>query len=232
MKKSDFQIHSLRRREVLWGFCWLLFETLFFSFLLQSLNSLLPTPLPQAEVNFLFFTGNFLAVALIFSRYLKDQLRLVPEMIWRIVYTALPGFVAYWLANFLIIQIILAIDPGFASVNDMTIQTLVRENYPLMLLGTVILVPIAEETLFRGLAFRGLYDRSPVLAWVLSVSLFSLVHILSYLGTYPLSRIVLCFIQYIPAGICLAGAYRLSGSLISPILIHALVNLMGMLALR
>ena len=101
-----------------------------------------------------------------------------------------------------------------------------------MFLGSVILVPITEECLFRGLVFRGVYDRSPILAWVLSIVLFSSVHIISYLGTYPAETILLCFVQYIPAGVCLAGAYRLSGSLLSPILIHALVNLLGMMALR
>ena len=68
--------------------------------------------------------------------------------------------------------------------------------------------------------------------WVLSVALFSSVHIINYIGAYPFDTILLCFVQYIPAGLCLAGAYRLSGSLLSPILIHALVNLVGMLALR
>ena len=232
MKNSDFRSHGLTRREVLTGFCWLIFETLLFSELLQGLNNLLPTALPQSEINFLFFAGNLGAVVLIFRKYLWQQLRLAPELWGSIVFTVLPGFAAYWLANFLITQVILVLDPGFASVNDMTIQTLVRENYSLMLIGTVIFVPIAEECLFRGLAFRGLYDRSPVLAWIFSVSLFSAVHIIGYIGAYPFSRILLCFIQYIPAGICLALTYRLSGSLLSPILIHALVNLMGMIALR
>jgi membrane protease YdiL (CAAX protease family) len=62
--------------------------------------------------------------------------------------------------------------------------------------------------------------------------LFALVHILGYIGFYPFEMLLLCFVQYLPAGICLAAAYRLSGSLLSPILIHALVNLLAMLSLR
>lgn len=232
MNISVFQSHSLTRQEKYIGAGWLLFETLFFAALLQILNSLLPTPLPQPEVNFVFFASNFTAVALIFRRYLAAQLRLFPDVIRKVICTAVLGFAVYLLLNFLLAQVLFALDPDFTSVNDVTVQKLAAEDYYLMLFGTVILVPITEECLFRGLVFRGLYDRSGILAWVISTLLFSAVHITGYIGAYPFETVLLCFVQYIPAGVCLAGAYRLSGSLLSPILIHALVNFVGMLSLH
>lgn len=232
MKNSDFVSHSLTRQEKYLGALWMGFETLFFATILQGLNRLLPTPLPQAEVNFIFFSVNFAAVALIFRRYLSGQLRLLPDVLEKAFFTAIPGFFAYWVANFLLAQVLFALDADFTSINDVTVQSLVKEDFFLMFLGSVILVPATEECLFRGLVFRGMYDRSPILAWVLSVGLFSAVHIVGYVGSYPIQTLLLCFLQYIPAGICLAGAYRLSGSLLSPILIHALVNFVGMMSLR
>ena len=232
MKNSDFLSSSLTRQEKLYGACWLAFETLLFSRLLQALNSLLPTPLPQAEINFIFFFVNFMVVAILFRRYLWSQVKLLGDLMGKIFSTAVTLFMAYWIANFLLMQVLFALNPEHFSINDVTIQSLVREDYFLMFLGSVILVPITEECLFRGLLFRGLYDCSPILAWVVSTALFSAVHIINYIGAYPFDTILLCFVQYIPAGICLAGAYRLSGSLLSPILIHALVNFAGMLALR
>lgn len=232
MNKSDFLSHPLTRQEKSFGVLWMAFETLFFATLLQSLNRLLPAPLPQAEINFIFFSVNFIAVALIFRQYLASQLRLVPDALEKIFLTAIPGLAAYWVLNFLLAQVLFAIDPDFTSINDVTVQSLVNEDYFLMFLGSVILVPITEECLFRGLVFRGMYDHSPILAWVLSVALFSAVHIIGYIGAYPFETLLLCFVQYIPAGVCLAGAYRLSGSLLSPILIHALVNFVGMMSLR
>ncbi len=232
MKHSDFLSHSMTRQEKAFGTLWLVFETLFFATLLQILNRLLPTPLPQSEVNFIFFSGNFIAVAWIFRRYLWAQLMPISDLMGKIFSTVITGFMAYWIANFLLMQVLFALNPDHYSINDVTIQGLVEEDYLLMFLGSVILVPITEETLFRGLVFRGMFDRSPILAWVLSVVLFSAVHVIGYIGAYPIETILLCFAQYIPAGVCLAGAYRLSGSLLSPILIHALVNFLGMLALR
>ncbi len=232
MNHTDFKTRLLNGKEKAFGICWLIFQTLFFPTLLQVLNMLLPTPLPQAEVNLVFFCVNFVAVAFLFRHYLWAQIRLVPEIIEKALFLAVIGFIAYWVLNFLLMQVLFALHPGFTSVNDVTIQELVAEDYTIMFLSSVILVPFAEETLFRGLVFRGLYDHSPVLAWILSVTLFALIHILGYIGAYPFETLLLCFVQYLPAGICLAASYRLSGSLLSPILIHAFVNLLGMLALR
>lgn len=232
MKHTDFKTHALNREEKVFGICWMIFQILLFPTLLQALNTLLPTPLPQTEVNLVFFCVNFVAVAILFRHYLWAQIRLVPEVIERIVFVAVAGLMAYWALNFLLMQILFALHPDFTSVNDVSIQELVAEDYTIMFFGSVILVPVTEETLFRGLVFRGLYDRSPLLARILSVTLFSLIHILGYIGAYPFETLLLCFVLYIPAGICLAEAYRLSGSLLSPILIHALVNLVSMLSLR
>ncbi|MBE6958365.1 MAG: CPBP family intramembrane metalloprotease [Ruminococcaceae bacterium] len=232
MKYSEFLSHSLTSQEKIYGTVWLAFEALLFPRLLQLLNTLLPVPLTQASINALFFGINFLVVAILFRRYLVGQAKLIPDTVGKSIAVALVGFAAYSLASFFMLQFLLAIDPHFASVNDLTIRDLVKEDFLLMFVGTVILVPITEECLLRGLVFRGLYDRSPLLAWAASVVIFSAVHLISYIGLYPLPTMLLCFVQYIPAGLCLAGAYRLSGSLLSPILIHALVNLMGMLALR
>ena len=232
MNISNFKTHGLTRRERIWGFCYLLFELILLSALLRGLNQLLPTPLPRAEVNFLFFTINLVTVLVIFREYLWKQLRQLPELCWNVVFTTIPGIFAYFLVNILMGQVIFALDPQFTSINDAGIVQMVEENYTLMFIGTVLLVPIAEECLFRGLVFRGLYDRNVVLAWVASVLLFAAIHVTGYIGTQPPLTLLLCFVQYLPAGLCLAGAYRLSGSLISPILIHALVNLIGMISLR
>lgn len=232
MNISDFRSHCLNTKELYFGAAYLVFDAVFLAPILQALNLLLPTPLPQSMVNFLFFSVNFGAVVLILRRYLCEQLKLLPDVIGKMLGVAAVGLFAYWAMNFVLVQLLLEIDPGFFSVNDVNIQSLVAEDYALMFIGTVILVPVAEESLFRGLLFRGFYDRSPVCAWLLSVLLFAGVHVMNYLGAYPASTIFLCFLQYIPAGICLAGAYRVSGSIFCPILIHATVNFLGVMALR
>lgn len=232
MINPDFLSHPLSQREKLFGTAWLIFEMLLFTKLLQLLNQLLPTPLPQADINFVFFAVNFTVAVLVLRSFLWGQLKIALQYTEKVLTAAVVGFVAYWALNFLVSGLILYLDPGFTSVNDDTIAELVAENFPLMFFGTVFLVPAAEESLFRGVVFRGIYSHSPLLAWIVSVGLFALVHILGYIGSASLPTLLLCFLQYIPAGICLAASYRLSGSIFSPILIHAAVNFVGMMVLR
>lgn len=232
MDTVHFYSHCLSKREKILGTGYLLFETFFLALLLQLLNLLLPTPLPQTEINFLFFVINFFAVTHIFKDFLCAQLKLLPDAMEQVLFVSIPGFLVYWLMNALLAQLIFAMDPDFFNVNDIAVGKLVSENFPLMFISTVILAPITEECLFRGLLFRGLYDYRSALGWIVSVVLFSLVHILNYIGVYPISTLALCFLQYLPAGICLAGAYRLSGSILTPILIHATINFLSMMSLR
>ena len=93
-------------------------------------------------------------------------------------------------------------------------------------------MPIAEECFYRGLIFRNLYDKSPFLAYALSMILFSLAHVLAYVGMEDFGTLALCFIQYLPPAFALAWCYRRSGSIFAPILIHMVVNQTGMLLMR
>ena len=102
----------------------------------------------------------------------------------------------------------------------------------LMFLGAVVLAPVTEELLFRGLIFRGLYDRSPLAAHLVSMGLFSLIHVSGYVGMYDAKLLFFCFLQYLAPAYCLNFAYRQSGSIISPILMHMATNLVAFLAMR
>ena len=116
--------------------------------------------------------------------------------------------------------------------NDNAIGTMVQENRALMILGAVVLAPVAEELLFRGVVFGGLFNRRPVMAYVLSTVCFSAIHVVGYIGLFSWDILALCFLQYLPAGICLAWSYARSGSILTPILIHTLVNAMGVAIMR
>lgn len=232
MTKNTFLANSLTNKELRWGLRYLLFELIFLPEMLNALNWALGVPMNLTVFNFLYFSINFIVVILLFKSYLSRFLAVEWEQIGRIVLTAGIVFCIYEATSLGLGWIISRLRPDFANVNDQSVTALTRENFLLMLLGTVLLVPVAEETLFRGLIFRGLYDRSPKAAWIISVAGFALIHITNFIGIYPIDTLLICYLQYIPAGICLAVAYRLTGSIFTPILIHSVVNLVGILALR
>ena len=232
MTKNEFLRISMNRSETVWGVRYFLFQTVFLSSLLSALNLVLPFSLNATQLNFLFFCINFGAALVIFRKFLVQFLQIDISRVLRILWVSAVFWVVYWVSTALLGQVFSVIDPDFVNQNDQNIATMTESHYWLMFIGTVILAPFAEECFHRGLIFRGLYPRSPIAAFTVSAAVFSAVHILHYIGSVPAHALLLSFLQYIPAGLCLAGAYRLSGSLISPILIHMAVNAMGMLALR
>ena len=53
-----------------------------------------------------------------------------------------------------------------------------------------------------------------------------------YVGSVEPAYILLSFLQYLPAGYCLCFAYRRSGTIISPILMHMIVNAVAVYSMR
>lgn len=223
---------KLTPNESLIGLIYFLLQLLVIPGIAVGVNFLLPVPMSEATLNFICFAVNFVAVTVIFRKYLRANWQPVRQRPWHVLRCAGTGFLIYLAGNSLFGLLATSIDPDFANINDEAIALMVENNFALMAIGTVLLVPIAEECFYRGLMFRGIYDRSPVLAYVLSMVIFSLAHVLGYVGMADFGTLVLCFLQYLPAGFALAWSYRASGSIYASILIHMSVNQMGMLLMR
>lgn len=85
----------------------------------------------------------------------------------------------------------------------------------LVLISYSIIIPILEEVLFRGIIFTDYIKRINLFKSVVYSSLiFSASHIFSDTGLLPVFL----------AGIVLSLSYYYSGKLITPILIHILIN--------
>ena len=101
---------------------------------------------------------------------------------------------------------------------------------PLLAFSVIALVPLAEETLYRGLVFRPLYEKNHILAYCVSMACFSAIHVLGYADVLTPTQLFFSFLQYLPAGYCLCFAYRRSGTIITPIAVHMAINAMAVLA--
>lgn len=220
------------RRETIWGGIYLILYLAVMPWLVPLAAAFLAPQLDSAQVNFIYFTVNFAATTVIFRKYLlqsaKNALKVPGATLW---YSILGYLGSQTLGSF-VGMFILKLEPNFANVNDMAVNAMVSENFGLMAIGVVVLAPITEELLFRGLIFRGLYDRSPAAAHLVSMVLFSAIHVSSYIGFYEPKILALCFIQYLPAAYCLNFAYRNGGSILAPICMHMLTNLVALSAMR
>lgn len=223
---------KLTPTEFLVGFIYFLLQLMGIPELIRGINFLMGNPLSEAMLNVVFFTINFVAVLIIFRTFLKVNYQLACQQLWNVLRCAGIGLLIHFAGESLFFMLTDAIAPSFQNINDATIHQWAQSNYGLMVLATVLFVPIAEECFYRGLIFRSLYDDSPFFAYAISMALFSLAHVLGYVAMADFGTLVLCFLQYLPAGFALAWSYRASGSIYASVLIHMSVNQMGMLLMR
>ena len=222
---------SMTLYELILGWIYLVAQMIFIPVVLVVVNLLLGNPLTNTDITFILFVLNFICVIAIFWKYIWRNTKVAFSRFWRTVLTTLACFAAYWVLTFLFAYLILTFFPEFYNVNDDAISGMVEENPAMMIIGTVLLVPLVEEVLYRGLVFRGLYNHSRIAAFLVSIGVFGALHVVSYIGMYEPFHLLLCFVQYIPAGLCLGMAYAVSDSIWAPIIMHTGINLIGMLAM-
>ena len=208
---------NVTKQEIKYGLSYLGFSLL----VLPTLISLLP--LGEGLLNCVYYVLNFAAVLIILRRFLTRSLQDALEVPFFTLYYAALGFLGYQALG----ELLMLVLPAAENANNAAITQMILEDPIPMTVSVVILVPVAEECFYRGIIFRGLYDRNPILAYVLSMAAFSAIHVVSYIREYTPMQLLLCFIQYLPAGYCLCFAYRRGGTILSPILTHSIVNALG-----
>lgn len=104
-----------------------------------------------------------------------------------------------------------------------------RQMAPYFAVGAVLFAPVAEEIFFRGMLFQALRRHLGVWAGaIVSAGAFSLSHV--NWGS-PLQANLLVFVVIFPLGVFLAWLFHRRGTLVVPILVHAIFNLIGVLLL-
>ena len=185
----------------------------------------------EVELNFVCFAINFICITVIFHKYLLTSAKAALEKTLSILKIVGIGLLLYFATTYLVGILIVILDPEFSNANDNSIAGMLDQNYALMSLSAVLLAPITEELLYRGIVFGQIYKRFPIAAFIISAVIFSSLHVVSYIGSYAPLRLLLCFIQYLPPSIVLAWTYVKADNIWAPILIHIVINQLGMLAM-
>lgn len=229
MKKYPKLCNEISQPSVIAGWAYYTFELLFLPSILLSIAAKLG--IGDAVVNFVYYLLNFAFCLAIFRDFLLKSLEDAGKNLGAFLRAVALGFVAYWAVNRGVELLMELISPEFANVNDQSIAAMFAEHPALIAVGTVLLVPVAEECLFRGLIFSQLKPKNAVAAYAVSALAFCAIHVVGYVGAYPAETLALCFLQYVPAGLLLAWSYAHCGSIIAPILIHTAINAAAVLSL-
>lgn len=222
---------SMTRREQVLGWLYVPFFLVLLALGLAELFRLLGWETEslrgQARLNGVFFAVNFLITLLIYRKFLAKSLVQVGKRFWGFVQAVILGLVLYYAGTLLLGRIVSDWMPELENVNDASIAAMARELRWVMVVGTVLLAPLAEECIFRGLVFQGLHRTNRIAAYVCSTVAFCLIHVAGYVGQEELLTLAVLAVEYIPAGISLAWAYEKADTIFAPILMHTLINAMS-----
>ena len=226
MKHSALPI-SLTHWETRNGLVYMAISLIALPWLLSEGNAYLADPLSQGKVNFIYYFLNFAVMVWLCRKFLNQSLRYALKIPFPVIWYAVLGYLGAQALGEVLGILTLLIYPSFSNINDETIIAMLREDSRLIIWGTVFLVPVVEELFFRGLIFRNIASKNHVTAYLVSMALFSLIHVAGYIGAYDPLHLLLCFLQYLPASFCLCWCYCQTGTIITPMIMHALTNAMS-----
>ena len=121
-------------------------------------------------------------------------------------------------------MVVLFCMPDFINQNNETLIGILEEQPLVMIVIAIVLAPIIEEVIFRGLIFSNLQATNRIFAYAFTALFFAAIHIVGYLSTMTWQTVVLSFAQYVPATLVLARFYEKTDTIIAPMLLHAAVN--------
>lgn len=101
--------------------------------------------------------------------------------------------------------------------NNDTVTGLAKVDYKRMIAVAVLMAPLVEECLFRGVVFGTIRPRSRFWAYAASIALFSLYHVWQYVIVYNDPKLLLSALAYVPVSAALTFCYEQTRSIWPPV---------------
>ena len=170
--------------------------------------------LPVAEANVVYYLLSAVLVFLVFWTFLKHGFHLLLDWLPENLFAFVTGLIAAGVLHFLMMRIPLPVEnPNSLSYPE---QFALAPAATVVIL--VVLMPMVEETLFRGLLFGSSRRYSRALGYVLSTLVYAVYCVWQFVFTYGQVdfRYLLLFVQYLPMSLALTWCYDNGGSIWSP----------------
>lgn len=225
--KKPFAV-QMRRYEIIGGLIWLAVYLFLMSDLLQLLLRVAGIIVNVLTLNKIYFLGCFAVTVVLFRRFLSYSLPEVADRPLRVVCGILLGYGIYAACQGTLSMIYGYLAPNLQTPNDDNIRAIAANSYSTMVVAAVLLAPITEETLLRGLVFGGLRKKNRIAAYVVTAVLFSGMHIMNYVFEMDIMSILLNLLLYMLPSVALCACYEYAGTIWAPIFLHMIINALSM----
>ena len=217
---------SLNKHEKIAGFCYLPFYLVLLPFLIALVSQLLGLNISPLAANVCYYAINLLFIIIVYRQHLVRSFRNI--RFWDLVQALILGFVLYYAGNRLLDLLLSLLNLHPTSYNDEAVNSLVQANRWIMIICTIVIAPVVEEMLVRGLVFGTIRKKNRILAYVVSLLLFSLMHVWSYIPTEGLLPVLTTALFYFPGSVALAWTYEKGRNIWASIFLHAAINALVM----
>lgn len=168
----------------------------------------------------------FLFIALF--HYFRESYHVFTHNMRNVLITFALGYFILIACNYAL-QLVMQLFGGLpTSPNDEAVDELVKVDMRRMVAAAVIMAPIVEETLFRGLIFGSLRRKHRFWAYVVSMVLFALCHVWQYAVADQSFAPLLSAFAYLPIGFVFALCYDRTGSIWTSIFFHMFYNALAL----
>jgi len=222
-------VPDVTKWETIVGWVYLPIHIFLMPILLGMLQGLWPSgDISDVTINLIYYGIGLLVVAVFFGKLLRREFDHFCDAPFQCLFALFAGYAMYWAAMYLIQLVVMLLGLDVENPNDANIGSMLGQNFNRMLAISVVGAPIIEETLFRGVAFQSLRKKNRVMAYVVSVVLFSVYHVWQYALADMDATVLLYALQYVPITLAITWIYERSGSLWTCMLFHGSYNYLSM----
>ncbi len=219
----------MTRGEIAAALFWLPLHIWLFPLLLYSLPE--TAGLSDLQINVVVYVTGTLYMLLFTGRFLRRDFDPLCDHLRYCLFQVLICYGMMIAFNMLLSTLLLLILPSeSANPNNSAVMEMAGSDFGKTAALAIFLAPLLEEPIFRGAVFGGLRERSRLLAYAVSMLLFSLYHIWGYALKDPLNWLYL--LQYLPASWLLCRCYERCNSIWGSIFFHMTINAVSVSALN
>ena len=177
-------------------------------------------------MNLVYFALSFVLCAAFLFRFLRLSFGPFFSRFGATVATIILAFVAYY-AMLYIVQLLENLVSGHFTWPE--IGGTGKLNHSATAIVTLLLAPIVEEVLFRGVVFGVLRRKSRILAYIVSLLVFSLYMVFWDMVSSLSWAVIWTALRYLPASLVLCWSYERTGSVWTSVVLHILINCLGLI---
>ncbi len=180
-------------------------------------------PLTHAQVNAVGYTVFLLILLAVFWGFLRHSWDILRENFRPSAFAFGAGFFAA--LALVCLAGCIPVPEGNPAILDYKIQFSMAPGATLAVVA--LLRPAVEEILYRGFLFGTLRRQSRLAAYAVSAGVFALAAVWQYvfpIGGPAMPVYLRMLLQYLPLGLALSWAYDISGSVLTPILLRAVLQ--------